>query len=186
VEKHVIISITGRLPGVTVLARLVAQVCEKAATRLWHTMARALKPRQIARLETLLVADDRSWQSPLERLRCAPTRVSVAGPVGALERLQEIRALGVSHIDLSGVPPVRVQALARYAATARAQAIARMPPPRRHPTLLAFAQVEEVTALDDALDLLDQLITAMLARVEHAGQQRRLRTLEEASLFASG
>jgi TnpA family transposase len=167
------------LPGVTVLARLVAQVRDKAATRLWHTLARALKPRQIARLETLLVADERSRESPLERLRRAPTRVSVAGLVGALERLREIRALGVSHIDLPGVPPVRVQALARYAATARAQAIARMPPPRRHATLLAFAQVEETAALDDILDLLDQLITAMLARVERAGQQRRLRTLKD-------
>src|SRR5512135_1777114 len=106
------------LPGVTVLARLVAQVRDQAATRLWHTLARTLKPRQAARLETLLVADERSRQSPLERLRRAPTRVSVAGLVGALERLGEIRALGVGHIDLSAVPPVRVQVLARYAALA--------------------------------------------------------------------
>jgi TnpA family transposase len=167
------------LPGVTVLARLVAQVRDQAAARLWRTLARTLEPRQATRLETLLVADERSRQSPLERLRRAPTRVSVAGLVGALERLREIRALGVGHIDLSAVPPVRVQALARYAAAARAQAIAHMPPPRRHATLLAFAQVEEITALDDVLDLLDQLITAMLARVEHAGQQRRLRTLKD-------
>ena len=104
------------LPGVTVLARLVAQVRDQAASRLWRTLARTLKPRQAARLETLLVADESSRQSPLERLRRAPTRVSVAGMVEALERLQEIRALGVSHIDLSTVPPVRVQALARYAA----------------------------------------------------------------------
>ncbi|MFN8188824.1 MAG: Tn3 family transposase [Nocardioidaceae bacterium] len=167
------------LPGVTVLARLVAQVRDQAATRLWHTLARTLKPQQAARLETLLIADERSRQSPLERLRRAPTRVSVAGLVGALERLEEIRALGVGPIDLSRVPPVRVQTLARYAVAARAQAIARMPPPRRHATLLAFVQMEEITALDDVLDLLDQLITAMLARVEHAGQQRRLRTLKD-------
>ena len=163
----------------TVLARLVAQVRDQAASRLWRTLARALKPRQAARLETLLVADEHSRQSPLERLRRAPTRVSVAGLVEALQRLQEIRALGVSHIDLSAVPPVRVHILARYAAAARSQAIARMPPPRRHATLLAFAQEVEITALDDVLDLLDQLITAMLARVERAGQQRRLRTLKD-------
>lgn len=167
------------LPGVTVLARLVAQVRDQAASRLWRNLARALNPQQVTRLEALLVADEHSRQSPLERLRRAPTRVSVAGLVGALERLQEIRALGVGHINLSAVPPVRVQTLARYAAAARAQAIARMPPPRRHATLLAFAKVEEITALDDVLDLFDQLITAMLARVEHAGQQRRLRTLKD-------
>src|SRR5512135_2772609 len=167
------------LPGVTVLARLVAQVRDQAASRLWRTLARTLKPRQAARLETLLIADEHSRQSPLERLRRAPTRVSVAGMVEALKQLQEIRALGVSHIDLSTVPPVRVQVLARYAALARAQAIARMPPPRRRATLLAFAKVQETAALDDVVDLLDQLITAMLSRVEHAGQRRRLRTLKD-------
>src|SRR3954463_13985846 len=167
------------LPGVTVLARLVARVRDRAAARLWRTLARTLKPGQAARLELLLVADASSRQSPLERLRRAPTRVSVAGMVEALERLQEIRALGVSHVDLSTVPPVRVQVLARYAALARAQAIARMPPLRRHATLLAFAQVQETAALDDVVDLLDHLITAMLARVEHAGQRRRLRTLKD-------
>ena len=72
------------LPGVTVLARLVAQVRDQAASRLWRTLARALKPRQAARLETLLVADESSRQSPLERLRRAPTRVSIAGLVEAL------------------------------------------------------------------------------------------------------
>jgi hypothetical protein len=54
---------------------------------------------------------------PLERLRRAPTRVSMAGLVEALQRLQEIRALGVSRIDLSAVPPVRVDALARIIQT---------------------------------------------------------------------
>src|SRR3954454_14964575 len=167
------------LPGVTVLARLVAQIRDRAALRLWRTLARALKPRQAARLETLLVAEEVSRQSPLERLHRAPTRASMAGLVEALEQLQEIRALGVSHIDLATVPPVRVQVLARYAVMARAQAIARMPPARRHATLLAFAKVQETAALDNVVDLLDQLITAMLSRVEHAGQRRRLRTLKD-------
>ena len=85
----------------------------------------------------------------------------------------------MSLIDLSAVPPVRVQTLARFAATARAQSIARMPPPRRHATLLAFAKVQETAALDDVLDLLDQLVAAMLARVERAGRQRRLRSLKD-------
>lgn len=167
------------LPGVTVLARLVAQVRDLAASRLWRTLARSLKPQQAARLETLLVADETTRQSPLERLRRAPTRVSIAGLVEALERLREIRDLGVGPIELSAVPPVRVYALARYAAAARAQAITRMSPLRRQATLLAFAKVLEVTALDDVLDLLDQLVTTMLARVERAGQQRRLRTLKD-------
>lgn len=167
------------LPGVTVLARLVAQVRDLAASRLWRTLARSLEPQQAARLETLLVADETTRRSPLERLRRAPTRVSIAGLVEALERLREIRGLGVGSIELSAIPPVRVHALARYAAAARAQAIARMSPPRRHATLLAFAKVQEAAAVDDVVDLLDQLVTALLARVERAGRQRRLRSLKD-------
>jgi hypothetical protein len=130
-------------------------------------------------LETLLVADEASRQSPLERLRRAPTRVSVAGLVETLERLRKIGDLGVGSIELSAVPRIRVHAQARYAAAARAQAIARMSPLRRQATLLAFVKVQEVTALDDVLDLLDQLVTTILARVKRAGQQRRLRTLKD-------
>jgi hypothetical protein len=51
------------LPGVTVLARLEALVRDQAASRLWRTLAPALKPCQAARLETLLVADESSRQS---------------------------------------------------------------------------------------------------------------------------
>jgi hypothetical protein len=65
----------------------VAQGRDKAASRLWRTLARALNPRQAARLEALLVADKHARQSPLELLRRAPTRVSVAGLVEALQRL---------------------------------------------------------------------------------------------------
>jgi len=35
--------------------------------------------------------------------------------VRALERLDRIRGIGSGQLDLSGVPPVRIVALARYA-----------------------------------------------------------------------
>src|SRR3954470_658344 len=59
------------LPGATVLTRLVPQLRALAASRLWRTLARSLNPQQAARLETLLVADETTRQSPLERLRRA-------------------------------------------------------------------------------------------------------------------
>jgi DNA-binding transcriptional ArsR family regulator len=164
------------LPGVTVLARLVAQVQDRAASRLGRTLARALKPGQAARLETLLIADARSRQSPLERLRRAPTRVSVAGLVEAIERLREIRALGVSHIDLSTVPPVRVQILARYAALARAQAIARMPPPRRHAPLLGFAKAPGRLAILFLLADGKRHVEAMRSDLESAMRRQAIYT----------
>ena len=116
-------------------------------------------------------------QSHLDRLRCAPTRVSGPALVAALRRLEEIRALGVAELDLSRVPAGRLKALARHAASSWAAVIARMPRDRRVATLLAFARAFEATALDDALDLLDLIITDLLAQARLAGEKERLRTL---------
>jgi TnpA family transposase len=99
--------------------------------------------------------------------------------VGALERLSEIRALEGSSFNLSRIPPGHVKALARYAAAARAQAIERMPEQRRIATLVSFAQDFEAGAQDDALDLLNQLITQYLARAKEDGKNERLRTIQE-------
>jgi TnpA family transposase len=165
------------LPGVSVLARLIARVRDRAATRLWHLLARLPDAAQRERLAALLVVPEGARMTPLDRLRRAPTRVSSPGLVAALQRLDEIRALGVQGLNLARVPHGRLVALARYAAAASTQTIARMAEERRHATLLAFALVFETTAQDDALDLLDLLIEQLLARATRSGQQERLRTL---------
>ena len=167
------------LPGVTVLARVVAQARDRAAARLWRVLAAAPDAEQRERLEALLIVPEGGRQSHLDRLRCAPTRVSGPALVAALERLEEIRALGVAELDLSRVPAGRLNALARHAASSWAAVIARMPPDRRVATLLAFARAFEATALDDALDLLDLIITDLLAQARLTGEKERLRTLHD-------
>jgi TnpA family transposase len=167
------------LPGISVLTRLIASIRDRAAARLTRTLARALNRDQRGRLEGLLVAPAGSRQTPLDRLRQAPTRVTAGALVAALERLTEVRALGVGDVACSTIPPGRLKGLARYATTAWAQTIARMPPERRLATLFAWAQVLEATAQDDALDLLDQLIRLLLLRADRAQQKARLRTLRD-------
>jgi hypothetical protein len=105
-----------------------------------------------AELEDLLVIPAGGRQTPLDRLRTAPVRACAAGLLDALSRLYDVRAICAGRLDLSGLPPGRVKVLARYAAAARAQAIARMPEHRRIATLLAFAHLLEATAQDDAID----------------------------------
>jgi len=56
---------------------------------------------------------------------------------------------------------------------------------RRTATLLAAARQLETDAGDDALDLLDQLLGALLARADRAGTRERLRTLPTLDLAAS-
>jgi hypothetical protein len=167
------------LPGVTALERLVARVREQAALRLWRLLAQLPNAEQHARLEALVQVPDGARSSPLDRLRRAPTRVSGPALVAACQRLEEIRALGVSALALDHLPPNRLRDLARYVAAARAQAIARMAPERRLATLLAFAHAFEVIAMDDALDLLNLVITDILHDAQTEGEHQRLRTLQD-------
>ncbi len=72
-----------------------------------------------------------------------------------------------------------MRALARHAAAAKAQTIARMPPERRVATLLACAQAVEQSAQDGALDLLDLLLADLLRSAARSERQVRLRTLRD-------
>ena len=167
------------LPGVTVMERLVACVRERAAARLWRLLAQVPGDIHKAKLEALLQAPPDARSSPLNQLRRAPVRVSAPALLEALQRLEAMRALGVADLPLDHVPPSRLRALARHGAAARAQTIARMAPERRVATLLAFARAFEIIAMDDAIDLLDFLISQLIHEARNEGERQRLRTLRD-------
>jgi hypothetical protein len=134
---------------------------------------------QRSKLEALLVVPEGQHLSGLDRLSRPPTRISGPALVSAFSRLNEIRAICVGEISLAGVPQSRIEALARHAAAVRTQAIARMPDERRIATLLAFAREFEIRAMDDALDLLDLLMTDTMREAENTFKKERIRTLRD-------
>ena len=164
------------LPGPTSLMRLISSIQERGNAQLWETLADLPDAGQRERLEALLVVPVGENTSVLDRLRRGPTSITASGLLGALTRLVEIRALDVGSLDVSAVSPARIGALARYATAAKAQTVSRMSEQRRIATLLAAARHLEVVATDDALDLLDQLLSGLLARADRAGQKDRLHT----------
>src|SRR6202011_1016982 len=100
-------------------------------------------------------------------LRTAPSRTSGPEMVRALERAAEVRRLGTGAADTSLVPENRLTALARFGITAKAPQLRQLTEPRRTATLIATVQRLEKVAVDDALDLLDLLMTTrLLARAE--------------------
>lgn len=173
------------LPGVTVLARLVARVRDHAANRLWKTLAQLPDASQRERLEALVTVPEGARQTPLDRLRRGLSRVSGPALVSALQRLQEIQGLGVGDLDLQRIPPGRLKALARFAAATWTPNIGRMPEDRRIATLLAFARHFEIVALDEALDILDALLTDLNTQARREGQKGRLRTLGDLDMAAT-
>src|SRR6266567_2073578 len=99
------------LPGVTVLARMVATVRAEASERLWQHLADQVDAELRGRLDALLNVEDGSRFLTLERLRTSPTRLSGPEMVKALERGAEVRKLGAGGLDVSGVPPNRLLGL---------------------------------------------------------------------------
>ena len=154
------------LPGVSILARLVVRIRERANTRLYRKLARKPSAEQRDQLKELLVVPAGARRSTLDRLRRGPTQPTAVGLVDALHRLTDARALGVGDLDFSSMPPGRLKLLARFASTARAKAIQRMPAERGIATLVAFACTLQASAQDDVLDVLDRLLTDLLARVD--------------------
>jgi TnpA family transposase len=151
------------LPGVTVLARLVAQVREEAYQRLWDTLHGMLTGEQRRLLDSLAVVAEGERFSPLERWRRGPVKASGLNMVKALDRVAQITGTGFGQLDLeAAVPARRLTELARYGMTASATQIRRHPPARRLATLLSTVVHLESKATDDALELLDLLMATEL------------------------
>ncbi|MBG8556044.1 Tn3 family transposase [Hymenobacter guriensis] len=167
------------LPGVSPLARLIARVHQRHSRHLYRLLWGRLDAAQRHALDALLVAPPGHRLTPLELLRTPPTRVSAPGLVEALQRLAQIRAVGVSDVSLHEVPNARLARLARHAHQAWAQPLLRMAPERRAATLLAFVQSLERTATDDVLDLFDGLLATLALRGEAQHRRERLRTLKD-------
>ena len=167
------------LPGVTTLARLVASIRDRASNRLWSMLSALPSVAQTKQLEHLLKVEVGTRQTMLDRLRQGPTRYSAPALVGALERLIEIRSMGIGSFDLSRLPAGRIKTMARIAAGSKAQSLERMSAQRRIATLVAFAYVFEETAQDDALNVLDLLISDLLRNSASEGKKDRMRSLKE-------
>jgi TnpA family transposase len=167
------------LPGVSVLARLVASVRERAANRFFKILSEYPNQKQKQSLEQLLLIPEKGRYSNLDRLRRSPTRVNATSLLSALSRLEEIRSFGIGNISLTSLPPTRVKFLARLGAASKSASIARMADDKRIATLLAFTHLLEYTATDDVIDLFDLLIKGLLSKSKREGEKERLRTIKD-------
>ena len=147
--------------------------------RLWQLLAQLPTPPQRALLETLLEVPEGERQTPLDRLRRGPSRVSGPALVQALHRVDAIRLFEVENLDLSFVPRGRVKALARYATTALVYNLRQLEHDHRLATLLAFTHMYLAVVHDDALDLFDALMRTASSQATREGQQERLRTIHD-------
>ena len=153
--------------------------------RRWEALAGAFTPEQRLRLDGLFEVDD---ALNLEALRQPPQRFGPTELTRHLERTGAIRVLGLAPETAPAVPEAVIDRLARSARRVRLTALARLPEPRRTAMLAALFHALEGIALDDALDLFDQLVEQSVRDAKRrydAGRLRSLRDLDAAALLAA-
>ncbi|WP_331762391.1 DUF4158 domain-containing protein [Streptomyces sp. NBC_01508] len=166
------------LPGITTLTRLVAEVRASENTALYRTLDEAVPGDLRQSLRDLLKVPEGKRVSELERLRTPPTRVSGTAMTAALQRAKEIQGLGAHLVATSVVPAARMSGLARYGMGSKAPTLRDLEESRKTATLLATVQRLETATVDDALDLLDVLMSSrLLSRAERVGKEEKLKSL---------
>lgn len=167
------------LPGVSILERFVLRVRSRVEKRIWALLGQGIDARQRAQLHQLLDSPKGERASRLDQLRSGPTRVSGPAIRAAIDRLINIRRLGIAVPMKMRIPASRMASLARFANRAKAQTIARMPAIRRIATLVAFVHCLEATAQDEVLEILEVLLQDLFSGAIKADQKARLRTLKD-------
>jgi len=167
------------LPGVSTLSRLIAQIRERAFNRLWQRLFSLPTAAQKTKLDGLLQVPDGSRISHFDRYRKGPVTISSPAFNNAVKRYLELHLFGIHTLDFSRIPPARLKSLARHTGVISMHKIARMPDNKRAAILVAFVKTYETIALDDALDVLDLLITTIAGVAKRLGQKNRLRSLKD-------
>ncbi len=133
-------------PGVTVVERLVVTARSQAHHESLSRLASLLTPERLTLLDSLLVAESETGSTPLYRLRQHADTNTPAALVEALDKFRLLQQWGVDQWELSVVNPNRQKFLARIGCKYSAQALPRMGPERRYPTLVSLHQkVAETT-----------------------------------------
>ncbi len=173
------------LPGASVLERFVARLRERVDARLCHLLGRQLSGAQQTQLEALLQVPPGARYSPLDRLRSGPVRVSGPSLVRALERLRDVRNLGIAIPDNVAIPPSRIAVLARFADKAKVSVVDRLPENRRWATLVAFIHTLEASAQDDALEVFEMFVNEVFSDAQTEDRKTRLRSLKDLDALAT-
>lgn len=167
------------LPGHTTLMRLISEVRDRSINRLWRLLSKLPTVDQVTKLGTLVHVPDGSRTSLLDQFRKGPVTISSLSLNQAIERYQKLKDFGMKGLNFSGIPPIQLKNVARYASMLSVYKIARMSIQKRTAILVAFVRAYEIMALDDALDVLDWLIADISSSAKRLGEQKRIRTLKD-------
>lgn len=172
------------LSGARVLERWVARIVSRAQLRLWQRLVDLVDQTQRDQLQSLLIVEEDERFSRLELLRRPATRASSPTVKHSLRRLADVRTVGVSGIDLTGISAGHINAMARYGLGAWAAALEDLGENHRLAVLLATTHELEAVIQDEVLDLLLLNVAEKFRTAEKTGLKARLNALAQVDAAA--
>ncbi len=121
-------------PGWSVLERVVTSARQQAHEETWRIVEDQVKAADRDKLNGLLIVPKNERFTPLTRFRTAATAHSAQAILHTLEKISELKTLGIAHWDLSRINPNRMKMLAQKGRKATNQALGSKNRPRGGPT----------------------------------------------------
>ena len=152
-------------PAAYRLDRLIRSVRQTHESGIFQDVTAQLDPLMRQRLDALL-ADGDEEEPVFQRLRADPGRVGLDSLLKEVEKLKQIRGLGLPAGILGPFHPDLVKRLRRRAATESPWELRRHPDGIRLPLLVFYCVPREAELVDGLVDLLLQITHRITVRAE--------------------
>ena len=160
------------LPAASTLERVALVARAQARRQAFGGLIRDLTPDQAQGLEDLLSAASVSGRTAMTWTREWPEAPSAANLKSVLERLEQIRRIGVEPDRGRRIHLARYRVIAAEAAIMSAQHLSRLERRRRLATLCAFALEMEVILTDAAVAMVEKMVGSLFRRAERTRSER--------------
>jgi hypothetical protein len=139
------------LPPVAVIERLCAEAATRAQRKVFGLLTEGLNADRRTKLDQLLELKEESSYSALAWLRSPPGPPTARAILAHIERLQDIRQIGLSPETGLRVHQNRLLQIAREAGQTAVYQLKEYEPSRRHGTLVALLIETSATITDEIL-----------------------------------
>ena len=159
-------------PPLPAIERLGGTVRARAQRQLWRRLTDGLTDRQRQALDQLLEVRGGGGQSTLAWLRQTAYAATTGNFPKLIERLNQVRALGIEPERATRVQQNYWLKLAREGGQSTVQHLAELEPLRRYATLTALVLDLAATLTDEALHMFEYLVGKLFKKSERAHSEQ--------------
>ncbi|WP_292594769.1 DUF4158 domain-containing protein [Mesorhizobium sp.] len=167
------------VPSVSTVERAGIAGRARARKQAAHALLSGLRPEQLDALEALLITEPDKGITTLTRLKAIPTAVKPDHVRDILDRLHQVKEIGIPASLSASVHPDRYRQFIREGRASPAYLIERYTASRRRATLVACLIDLEERLTDAAIEMADKLIGTAFSRAKNTQARRYAATSKD-------